>query len=212
MARGDAVTLVGLDQVQDMLRRADEGQFGMARKALGDAAKRVQRRTQARTQGSPLKRRTGQLARSLRTEVSGRSTNTLQARAFADPSVAPYAHVHETGMTIRAKRAYATLPGGPFLAIPASDNQTASGVTRRTPRASHRAGAFVVPIQAPRARYAVMRRDGSGGLSPEHWLVKEVTIPPRLGMRDIADAEIPTLLGELSELAENNLRGGGLGG
>lgn len=202
MPRRASVQVVGLDEVRAMLRRADQGQFGIVRTAFRDTLKRAHRRMADRTSGNPLRRRSGQLARSIKTRMEGSRLSNLRGVVYTDPSVAPYAGVQETGATIRAKDAYATLPGGPYLAIPSDQNKTPSGVTRETPRSVHQAGGFVAPITAPKARYAVFRSD----MTPMFWLVRKVTIPPRLGMRETTEGEIPTLLSDLAGMLEDNLR------
>ena len=201
MAR-EAVRVVGLDEVKAMLRRADEGQYGIVREAFRDTLKRTHRRMQARVSGQPLKRRTGQLARSIKTRMDGSRLANLRGVVYTDPSVAPYAGVHETGATIRAKDAYNYLPGGPYLAIPSRQNQTPAGVARETPRTTHQQGGFVAPITAPKARYAVFSSDRT----PMFWLVNKVRIPARLGMEETTEDQIPTLLSDLSGMLEDNLR------
>ncbi|HKJ77746.1 MAG TPA: hypothetical protein VKA64_11140, partial [Gammaproteobacteria bacterium] len=181
------------------------------RTAFRDTLKRTHRAMQRRTSGQPLKRRTGQLARSIKTRMEGNRLGNLRGVVYTDPSVAPYAGVQETGATIRAKDAYAYLPGGPYLAIPTDENKTPAGVTRRTPREVHQNGGFVAPITAPKANYAVFQEDWlpdshTVDLTPMFWLVRQVTIPPRLGMRETTEEEIPTLLSDLSGMIEDNLR------
>lgn len=68
-------------------------------------------------------------------------------------TTSPYAPTHETGGTIRAKRAYMNLPGGPYLKA----NQTASGVMHRSARDVFSSGGYIVKLKsAGKARFAVI--------------------------------------------------------
>ncbi|HKJ76228.1 MAG TPA: hypothetical protein VKA64_03405, partial [Gammaproteobacteria bacterium] len=95
----ETVQVRGTEEVQTMLRRARDDQYEIARLAFRDTIRRAHRRvTRERLTGRPgLNRRTGQLARSIKTDVRGTKTNDLQGRVYTDPKVAPYAGVHETG-------------------------------------------------------------------------------------------------------------------
>ena len=145
-----------------------------------------------------LKRRTGQLARSIKYSVTGETLKTLEASVYASKTVGSeeivYAKTHEFGATITAKKAYKRVPGGPYLNIPTDANQTPAGVMRMGPREVFNQGGFMKRL--PSGRWGVIHPDK--GLM--FILVKRVTIPARLGMRDAVEAEIPWLLDDLRQL------------
>lgn len=193
-----SVQLVGMDEIRQYLSVLPGRAFDQAREAFDETAKSVHRKVSDRVRdgaGGTLHSRTGQLRRSLRYKVYGSTLKTLGAHVYSAREVASYAPVHELGATIRAKNAYRTLAGGPYLNIPSNFNKTAAGVQRLPAREVFMRGGYIVPLSGARkARYMVML-DGK----PYFWLVKEVTIPPRLRMIATAEDEVPTLLSRLRE-------------
>ena len=79
--------------------------------------------------------------------------------------------------------------------IPSDANKTNVGVQRMSARSVFEQGGYIVPLKSPTARYAVFLDD-----VPMFWLVKSVTIPPRLEMHKSTEDEIPTLLSNLSSI------------
>lgn len=140
------------------------------------------------TGGNKLHNRTGLLRRSIKTSLSGTTLKTLSGSIHTDVTYAP---IHEKGGTIKAKTAYATLPGGPYLNIPLSANKTAAGVMRQNAGEVFADGGYIIKSKA--GNYLVM----SGTGIPMFTLKRSVVIPPRLGMETAAIDEIPTLLGNL---------------
>jgi hypothetical protein len=196
------VTVVGVDRVQDFLRGVPIHLTEQARDAIRESVFRVHQGITNRIRNGPLYSRTGRLRRSFKTEVSKAPfLGDIYGRVSTDVKYAP---VHEEGATIRAKNAYTTLPGGPYLNIPSSLNKTPAGVTRNSAREVFSRGGHIRPLRsAPRADYAVFLGD-----QPMFWLVKQVTIPARLQARKTAEDEVPTLLANLRALInEDNLDG-----
>lgn len=146
---------------------------------------------------SKLKSRSGTLRRSLGVSVTGTNLANIKASTFGRSSVqgepVPYTLTQEYGATIKAKKAYRKVPGGPYLNIPLRANKDASGVTRLNARQVFDQGGYLL---RGTLGWAVM----SGDDKAMFILVKKVTIPARLGMRDAADNQIPTILSQLQHL------------
>jgi phage gpG-like protein len=140
-----------------------------------------------RASNRALKRRTGALARSARTELA--TTARPEARSMIGRG-APYAKIHETGGTITPRRRQ-------FLTVPLRNALTAAGVTRQAAKLERGSSGFrtrgTVPGAASRdtfifsavggRRLIAVERKG-GGVLPLYILRKRVTIPARLGFRD----------------------------
>ena len=189
------VEVRGLDEVQDLLARLPDLQFTSARKEFQKSALNVHAAVSARiTSGTPLHSRTGNLRRSLRFGVSGNNMGELQSFIYSDMVYAP---IQETGAqgdnAIKAKRAYSSVPGGPYLNIPLSPNKTPAGVTRMQAREVFNAGGYLV--QARSGKWLVRLNDQNMFV-----LKKEIEFPPRLGMFDAADDEVPHLLSRLAQV------------
>jgi hypothetical protein len=185
------VQLIGMEQVQQQVAGLDDSMFESAKKEFNKSAFIVKGKMANRSRNGPLHARTGELARSWRSKVYGNTLETLGSEVF---STSPYALIHEKGGTIRAKNAYKGLQGGPYLNIPSSQNQTAAGVTRMTPREAFNAGANIIPLNnAPKAKFMILLNG-----QPMYWLVKEVTIPAKLGLETTARDEVQPLLARLT--------------
>lgn len=147
--------------------------------------------------GSRLNSRTNALRKSIRTSVSGNSLSTLRASIFgaryADGKQLVYTLTQEYGATIKAKKAYRNVPGGPYLNIPTSSNKTPAGVTRLTPKTVFQQGGHIHKTAS--GKWGVFL-----GGQMKFVLVKKVEIPARLGMRDAAADEVPTILSRLQNL------------
>lgn len=142
-----------------------------------------------RLSGRPgLARRTGALARSFQTEVTGSKIGDLRGAYF---STSRYAAIHETGGTITGK--------GKLLAIPLAAARTAAGVgrypspLRQTLPASFPGGTFV---RRSRAGNLILFGRTVKGADPTPLFVlkQSVTIPARLGTQETWEKEVvPTI-------------------
>lgn len=183
----------GLDDVFKLLENLPETLATNAKKIFNRTALRAHASVSRNIgNGTPLYNRTGNLKRSLKPYVEGNKLADIKSGVYTDVIYAP---IQEAGGTIRAKNAYLGLSGAPYLNIPSDYNKTPAGVQRLSARDVFNRGGYIVPINGAKARYAVML-DGR----PMFWLVNEVTIPARLGMRKAADEEVPTLLSELQSM------------
>jgi len=191
--------IIGLDELLEYTNDLPGHLFEEAKGEYQKSSLALQKTMTDRVSGIVLKRRTGQLARSFNSKVTGETLKTLGASVY---TTSPYAPMHESGGTIEAKRAYMMLPGGPYLNIPSSANKTPAGVMRRSATEVFAAGAYIAKISAPKAKYAVFEK-GSG--LPMFWLVKSVDIPARLGMKKEAGDEASTLLSNLHDAMQRGL-------
>ena len=191
------VEIRGLDELLTYTQNLPAEMYNKAKGEYTSSAFALHRTMTQRVSGSALKRRTGQLARSFKVKVTGTNLKTLGASIA---TTSPYAPIHETGGIIRAKNAYGSLEGGPFLNIPSTLNKTAAGVTRQTAREVFNAGAYILKISAPKAKYVVLL-----GGKPMFWLVKEVEIKARLGMQIEADKSFNTLLSSLRSATQRGI-------
>lgn len=190
-----SVDVEDVDGLGELLAGMPKIHFESAKEVIRQSAFTIQREVTDRIRFGPLNSRTGQLARSIRTEVHGTTMRTLGGSVYTDKIYAP---IHEQGGTIRAKRAYSGVPGGPYLNIPSDANKTDAGVQRMSSTGVFNAGGYLIPLaNSPSARYALMLDN-----VPMFWLVKSVDIPARLGLQESTDDEIPTLLSNLSDLLQ----------
>lgn len=185
------IDVVGLEKVQEYLTDFPEETYQDARDAINDAMFRAKATTQQNAR-SILKVRSGALRRSIQFTTKGKTLSTLQGSFYAahksGAATVAYAPIHEYGGTIKAKNAYKKVRGGPYLNIPAKANKTPAGVIRNSARQVFQNGGFI------RGRTIVLKG------KVMFYLVKQVRIRPRLGMNKAAEAEIPTLLGDLQNL------------
>lgn len=185
------VRVNNLNEIREYLNKMPASLFEDVREVFKDAtldtANDVKENITSR-----LNNRTGALRRSINTSLTGTSIDTLRASVFssagggANPVI--YAPVHERGATIRAKKAYTRVQGGPYLNIPLSANKTPSGVMRLTAKMVFQQGGYI------RGRSVWL------GNQAMFALVKQVTIPARLGMVESAENQVPTILSRLSQM------------
>lgn len=183
------VQVVGAEEVQAYLKSLPFWVFEKAKVAYRETAQDAHKKVKQRIRNGAddtLHSRTGQLSRSMQYEVHGDSITTLGASVFSDASFAKYATTHEFGATIKAKDKYLRVPGGPYLNIPLPANKTPAGVMRLSARDVFAQGGFI-------AGRAVIHPERG----PMFALVKQVTIPARLRMRETVTGEIPSLLTRL---------------
>lgn len=190
----ETIRIVGLNEALRFINELPANTAESAKKIFADTAMSVQKQMTQRSMNGPLHSRTGELGRSWRFSTFGTTLGDIGSSTY---TTSPYALIHETGGTIRAKRAYRNLPGGPYLNIPSETNKTPAGVMRRSARDVFTAGGYIVPVKnAGKARFAVIE-----GGKAMFWLVKEVKLPARLGFQETAQKEIPTLLSRLKGLS-----------
>lgn len=186
-------TIKNLKEVSSYIRTLPEDTFGVAKKEIARTLFEVDAKIKTKT---TLNRRSGQLFKSIQTDVSGSNLDNLHASVFTDSIYAP---PHETGATIKAKNAYLGVPGGPFLNIPGKANKTAAGVMRKTAKQVFDDGGFVMGRTVMRGgddearRYDVM-----------FFLKKQVKIPKRLGMIETTEGEVPTILSRIAAAVGQN--------
>lgn len=184
------VSAENLENVQTYLSRLSEESFPTAKRLFQEAGFNMDAKVKdnARTD---LKVRTGSLRRSIGSAVTGTTVATLQGSLYSAAKVGgtelKYAPIHEYGGTVRAIDKYMRVQGGPYLNIPADANKTPAGVTRMQAREVFNAGGYI----AGKSVYLNGERMFS--------LVKQVSIPARLGMRQAAEDEVETLLGKLAD-------------
>jgi phage gpG-like protein len=207
---GAFITINGGQELQRFLDKLPEGIYGAAKTSFARAAVAAHAKITSRIQnGTPMYRRSGNLARSMNFSVSGDTLGSLNASVFSSSTVqgSPviYAPIHETGGTVKAKNAYARVPGGPYLNIPTSANKTASGVQRLSAREVFANGGKV--IKSKKGNYLVFGKTARG-FEPMFVLKKSVSIPARLQMRETVLGEVPGLISSLDDLLQKALRDG----
>ena len=195
------VTVTNLREVLTELNRVPMMWFDGAKTAFQKATLAASNQTKDNAT-SILNVRSGRLRQSIGQEVKGTAISNIKASVFSGPAggqPVKYAAIHEFGSQellggpIRAIDKYLGVPGGPYLNIPARDNKTPAGVTRMQAREVFNNGGYIDRMRS--GKYGVFM-DGKLMFV----LVKSVTIPARLGMRDAVDAQIPTLLSDLMDL------------
>ena len=180
------VTTVNLREVMDYLESIPAESFDVAKKEIARSLLAADADIKTNT---TLKRRTGNLFKSIKTKVTGNNLSNLRASISTDSIYAP---VHEYGATIRAIDKYTGVPGGPYLNIPTDSNKTAAGVTRLQAREVFNQGGNVVKFRS--GKYGVMLNG-----QVMFTLHKKVTIKPRLHMVESAEDQIPTMLSRIAE-------------
>lgn len=198
MAIRDNPEVIGLDEVKKLLKEIPEALFVEAKTSIAKTMLTIQGNVIKNFNGDPsnsLQTRTGNLQRSIKTTTRGDDIASLRASIYTNSIYAP---IHEEGGTIKAKRAFRGLEGGPYLAIPSDANKTKAGVTRFSPRDAFALGASIRKLRNPKsARFMIVDES----LGPLFWLVSSVIIKARLGLQDETDKQIPDLIREL----ENSL-------
>lgn len=191
----------GLEALRQELEALPATLFRESQLAFRDTGLRAQKAVVSRIGSGPLHRRTGSLARSIRTETVGGDLRALSTSVFSEnpggnrPVV--YAPVHELGDEIRAIDKYLRVPGGPYLNVPLAGNKTAAGVTRKSARTAFAEGATL--FRSKRGNWIIAGKPTtkSTKILPLFVLVKSVAIPARLGMRDTVSDFVPLLVERL---------------
>jgi len=180
------ITVINLKEVTDYLDNIPEDSFLIAKKEMAAALLKADKAIKTNT---ALKRRTGNLFKSIQTRVEGRNLETLRASIYTDTIYAP---THEWGATIRAKNAYKGVPGGPYLNIPTTTNKTPAGVMRLSAREVFAKGGYVMKFKSGKYGVAI-------GTQIYFTLHKQVKIPARLGMIKHSEDEVPTMLSRIAD-------------
>ncbi len=202
MAQSDfKVELTNLREVKDYIETMPKESFPAAkemfRKSVISAANVVK-------QMKRLKKRSGMLKKSIQESVTGSNFDTLRASIYSAQGAGSkevlYAPVHEFGTgnePIKPKKAYKKVRGGPYLNIPVGANLTLGGSMRKSAKTVFKEGG------------KLGGKDGFGvylkGVKMFLLTKGPIHLKPKLGMRDAAEAEIPTLLSNLADVigAEN---------
>lgn len=179
-------------EVQTFLSKMSSNMFDDAKDIFQQNAFNIENKIKSNATTN-LNVRSGTLRRSFGSEVSGEKLANLSLSIYAAGRVGGetvvYAPVHEFGATIKAKNAYKNVPGGPYLNIPAPANKTPAGVQRMSAKMVFSRGGYIAG--------KVVYLNGQ----PMFYLVKKVTIPPRLGMIEAVESEIPTILSDLQNMS-----------
>ena len=188
------VEVKNLAEVNEFLKDLPEETFKDAKQLFANAVLKADKRVKSLF-GVRIQSRSGLLRRSLRTSTTGTSLKNLQASFYSAGSVSgkpvPYAPIQEFGGTVRAKKAYTKVPGGPYLNIPTKSNQTSAGVMRRSARTIFDLGGYIRKTKSN--KWGVFLGDKMMFV-----LKKEVHIPPRLSMILSSERRIKPLLASLS--------------
>ena len=186
------VELTNLAEVKKYIETMPEESFPAAKEVFRKSVLSVANIVK---QMKKMKIRTGALKKSIQQSVTGKDFDSLRASIYsaqgAGGKEVKHAASHEFGTlvkSIKAKNAYKGVPGGPYLNIPVGSNLTPAGVMRKSARTVFAEGGHI------RGR-SVWLKDAMMFV-----LVKSTKFPPRLGMRDAAEAEIPTLLSSLADV------------
>jgi phage gpG-like protein len=190
------VEVKNLAEVKAYLKRLPERTFKDAKKVFSEAVFKADKKIKDNATDK-LKVRTGALRRSIVSVVSGSDLDILRASVGSASKVGGlelvYAPIHEFGGTVRAKKAYKRVPGGPYLNIPLPSNKTAAGVTRLQAREVFSQGGTVIKTKS--GKYGILLNGQMMFI-----LKKQVVIPARLGMIKAAEDEVPTMLSRLANL------------
>jgi len=190
------VEVRNLAEVNEYLNAMPEDTFDDAKRVFQTAVLAADRRVKLLF-GRRLKSRTGMLRRSLRTNVTGTSLKNLSASFYSVSKVAgktiAYAPIQEVGGTVKAINKYTGVPGGPYLNIPTSSNQTAAGVMRKSAKMIFDEGGYIQ--KSKKGNWGVFL-----GSKMMFVLKKKVHIPPRLSMVVSAERQIPTILSSLRDM------------
>lgn len=146
--------------------------------------------------GDPLKRRTGQMARSLFwAKISKIGTGfrlTLK-------SSLPYPMIHETGGVIRPVEKQ-------WLTIPLKEAQTPAGVLKK--RAPEWKDTFFIKSKKT-GLPVLMQKRGKTKIVPLFLLVKQVEIPARRWLTRAVDATTPTMANLITQFIREQQQTGG---
>jgi phage gpG-like protein len=171
----DLEVRIDMKALQAAMRHAPERLFTEIRSAFrahGSRMLEAMKRERIRGGGGApkadhLTRRSGNLSRSFRSQITGSKLSDLRLTVY---TTSPYAPIHEHGGEVKAKRSR-------FLTIPLGAAKTAGGVAQRPARSFP--GAFF--FRSRRGSLILARRLEGGGLEPLFVLKERVQIPARLG-------------------------------
>ncbi len=188
-----AVITIDDSEVRELLREMPGHMFKNTKTAISRAVLKTHAIVSENTR-SKLHIRTGALRRSIQKVVTGNDMNSLQGEIWSDMIYAP---LQEFGGTVRPKNnKYAHVPGGPYINIPLGPNKTPAGVMRSTATQVFSAGGYIAKTQA--GSWIVFNRANI----PMFVLVKQATIPPRLGMLKAQEDVVPQLLEDLEHVLD----------
>lgn len=195
---GDVTFTLDVKGFQRALALKGNALFTTTRSSLERSRLRLDKHMQTnRLRGRPgLFRRSGRLAQSFTGETTGASLRELVMRYGTNVA---YARIHEEGGTIRPRRAK-------WLTIPLPANLMPSGVMRR----SIRSFKHVRFIRNKRTGHAgpsltALCGDSPESMKPMFVLVKEVKIPPRLGLMKSWADERNRLIADLNRAVREAL-------
>lgn len=181
------VNIVNLKSVSDFIKKVPDYSFDALKEELAISLLEADKNIKANAE---LERRSGNLMKSMTSEIEGTSIASLKASEYTD---CIYAGIHETGGTVTAKNAYRGVPGGPYLNIPGKANLTAAGVMRQTPKMVFDNGGFIMGKTVMRGG-----NDEARKYDVMFYLKKSITVPPRLNMVKSVEDGVPTLLARFS--------------
>ena len=191
------VEVKNLAEINQYLQQMPENLFDDTKKVFQTAVLKADTKVKSNLT-TILKSRTGMLRRSMHTSVKGTTLKTLRASTYSLANVGGtpvvYAPIHEYGGTITAINKYSGVPGGPYLNIPTGSNKTPAGVMKATAKTIFAEGGYIQ--KSRKGNWGVFL-----GSKMMFVLKSRVKIPARLGMRDAAEDQIPTILSSLKELA-----------
>ncbi len=195
MARSTlSVSARGIGEIEDWLKNMPDETFQQAKRVFARAMFNAQSDV-----NDNINDRTGNLARSIQTEVIGTDIDSLRVSLYSAASVdgaaVIYGPIHEFGGTIRpVNNRYAWVPGGPYLNIPEDANLNPSQTMRMSATQVFASGEASVDIK-PGGGWGVYM-----GAALMFSLIKKAEIPATLGMRKAVEDQIPTVLSELQNL------------
>ena len=143
---------------------------------MGQALHAIDAQIQRRLRGDPLKRRTGNLGKSITQEVKDGGAGVIEGRI--GPTMI-YGRIHEMGGLVSPVRRK-------YLAIPLDAAKTKAGVARGGPL--DYADTFVAKTRS--GKLLIMQRQGKGAV-PLFALVSQVRIPARPYLAPSARAAMP---------------------
>lgn len=151
---------------------------------------------QSFNEGDPLKRRTGQMSRTLSFTKIRKAGKGYK---FTLKSPLPYASIHEFGGTIRPVTKQ-------WLTVPLKDAMTPAGVTRRS--ATEWPDSFIEKSRRS-GSVILFQRKGDDDVIPLFVLVKKVEIPPRRWLSGAIDKTSETLGEAITRFIEESMQSGG---
>jgi phage gpG-like protein len=181
-------TVVNLKEVTEYIKSIPAESFDIFKEEL---AKTLLSADADVKKNTDIETRSGKLMQSITTELTGTDFSNLKASIYTNCIYAP---IHEYGGTVRAKKAYLKVPGGPYLNIPTNENKTPAGVMRLGAKEVFNRGGYI----AKAGKHYGVFLNGQMMFT----LVSSVTVPPRLHMITSVEGEIPTFLSRMASRLE----------